>query len=106
MTREGCTYLFHWAILFEIADGYARLGRRHKALHLLQKVETEQGYELCPVTEPMLEEAIKLYRLRPDKEWGLTDCVSFVLMHQRGITEALTADAHFRQAGFVAMLLG
>jgi len=40
-----------------------------------------------------------------DKEWSLTDCISFVLMKQEGVTEALTADAHFVQAGFKALLL-
>ena len=46
-----------------------------------------------------------LYRARPDKEWGLTDCVSFTVMTDRGLTEALTTDDHFRQAGFRALLL-
>ncbi len=48
---------------------------------------------------------MSLYRARLDKDWGLTDCVTFVLMKQEGITEALTADVHFRQAGFTALLL-
>ena len=42
--------------------------------------------------------------MNPDKEWPLTDCVSFVVMKERGITEALTGDRHFEQAGFVALL--
>ena len=46
-----------------------------------------------------------MYRARTDKEWGLTDCISFVLMKNEGISEALTADIHFRQAGFTAILL-
>jgi len=46
-----------------------------------------------------------LYRQHRDKSWGLTDCVSFVLMRQEGIAETLTADVHFRQAGFKALLL-
>jgi uncharacterized protein len=97
--------LFHWGILLEIADGYARLSRRAKGLQLLSKFENEEGYRLCPITEPLLQESLDLYRSRPDKEWGLTDCLSFALMRQEGITEALTADVHFRQAGFKALLL-
>ena len=47
---------------------------------------------------------MQLYRERPDKEWGLTDCISFVVMQERGISAALTADEHFQQAGFRALM--
>jgi predicted nucleic acid-binding protein len=32
------------------------------------------------------------------------DCTSFDLMQERAVTEALSADHHFEQAGFVALL--
>jgi hypothetical protein len=51
-----------------------------------------------------MERGLDLYRSRPDKDWPLTDCISFVVMAQRGITEALTGDHHFRQAGFTPLL--
>lgn len=47
---------------------------------------------------------MQLYTQRPDKDWSLTDCISFVVMKQHGLTEALTADRHFEQAGFKALL--
>ena len=97
--------LFHWGILLELADGYSRLSRRAKGLQLLAKFEEEDSYRLSPITDALLKDALDLYRARADKDWGLTDCVSFVLMKQEGITEALTADVHFRQAGFTALLL-
>ena len=46
----------------------------------------------------------QLYRERADKEWPLTDCISFVVMQEHGLAEALTADHHFEQAGFKALL--
>jgi len=46
----------------------------------------------------------RMYQRRPDKNWSLTDCISFVVMQDHGITEALTGDHHFEQAGFVALL--
>ncbi|NCO53669.1 MAG: type II toxin-antitoxin system VapC family toxin [Deltaproteobacteria bacterium] len=44
------------------------------------------------------------FQERPDKEWGLTDCVSFVIMTERKISAALTTDVHFEQAGFQVLL--
>ena len=105
LLEQNAVLLLHWGILLEIADGYARVGRRERGLQLLAKLEEEEGYHLCPITELLLREALRLYRARPDKDWGLTDCVSFELMKQEGVTEVLTADAHFRQAGFIALLL-
>jgi predicted nucleic acid-binding protein len=92
-------------ILLEIGDGYARLGRRRKANDLLQRFQSEDRYHVEPLTESLLDEGMEIYLSRSDKEWGLTDCVSFALMRARGLSEALTVDVHFRQAGFTALLL-
>ena len=105
LLREGCVLLLHWGIVLEIGDGYARLDRRAKGARLLGKLQAEEGYHVHPLTESLMQDALELYRSREDKGWGLTDCVSFVLMQQRGVNEALTADTHFRQAGFAALLL-
>jgi uncharacterized protein len=45
------------------------------------------------------------YRNRKDKAWGLTDCISFVVMQDQNLTVALTADRHSVQADFRALLL-
>ncbi len=105
LLRERALSLLHWGVLLEIADGYARLDRRGKGLELLEKIETEDRYLVYPLTDSLFQQALSLCRSRADKEWGLTDCVSFALMKQEGITEALTADIHFRQAGYTALLL-
>jgi len=55
--------------------------------------------------EELFDQAVTLYAARMDKEWGVTDCISFVVMQERGLTAALTTDAHFQQAGFQALLL-
>lgn len=57
-----------------------------------------------PCSDQLLQEGIDLYDQRPDKDWSLTDCISFVVMRKQSITEALTGDHHFEQAGFVALL--
>jgi predicted nucleic acid-binding protein len=46
-----------------------------------------------------------LFAARPDKAWSLTDCISFAVMRERGLSEALTGDHHFEQAGFRALFV-
>jgi uncharacterized protein len=48
--------------------------------------------------------ASKLFAERSDKGWSLTDCISIALMQERGLTQALTTDRHFEQAGFNVLL--
>ncbi len=104
LIADGAVLVVHWGILLEIGDGYARLGRRHKGLDILSRLMNEPGYAVVPISAALLSAATDLYGQRPDKEWGLTDCVSFTLMRERNITQAVTADQHFVQAGFRALL--
>jgi predicted nucleic acid-binding protein len=55
-------FLLHWGILLEIGDGYARIGRRAKALRLFEKFENEEGYRVHPIDESLLEAALAMYR--------------------------------------------
>jgi predicted nucleic acid-binding protein len=72
-------------------------------VRLLDSLETDPRVEIIPLSEQLYTRASQLYRERPDKEWALTVCVSFVVMEDRGINEALTTDEHFQQAGFQAL---
>ena len=56
------------------------------------------------IDSTLFRRAVDLYRNRPDKKWGLTDCMSFVVMQQENLTDVLTADEHFTQAGFRALM--
>ncbi len=60
--------------------------------------------EVVPPTHEQFQRALDRYEMRPDKDWSLTDCLSFLLMEERGIADALTADHHFEQAGFRALM--
>jgi len=73
-------------------------------VQLLDALEADPTVDIVPLLEPLYARGMQLYRARPDKEWGLTDCVSFLVMQDRGLTEALTTDEHFQQAGFRALL--
>jgi predicted nucleic acid-binding protein len=73
-------------------------------ISFLKDLRTASWVEVVHI-DPALEAAAwQLWEARPDKEWSLVDCASFVLMQQRGLTEALTTDHHFEQAGLVRLL--
>jgi predicted nucleic acid-binding protein len=59
---------------------------------------------IVPTTDEVFEAGLKLYLNRSDKYWSLTDCISFEVMEREGLTEALTGDHHFEQAGFIALM--
>jgi len=93
------------AILLEIGNALSKLRYRAAAVRLLIALEADPNVEIVPLTEQIYLRALQLYQEREDKEWGLTDCISFTVMGDEGITEALTTDGHFRQAGLRALLL-
>lgn len=92
-------------ILVEIADGLAAVRFRVQAAQAIAALQASPLVEIIPASSKLFTSALELYRSRPDKDWGLTDCASFVVMHERAISEALTTDERFRQAGFRALLL-
>jgi uncharacterized protein len=77
---------------------------RPKAHALLGVVRGAPGYEVVPAGSELFERGLQLHAQRLDKEWSLTDCISFVVMADRGIFRALSHDHHFEQAGFEALL--
>ena len=93
-----------WAVLLEIGNALSRIQYRQAALQLLSLLQHDASVEIVPLSGPLLQRAVTLYEERPDKEWGLTDCISFLIMEERNIRDALTADEHFKQAGFRPLL--
>ncbi len=103
---QGTRIVTTRAVLLEIGNALSRQRYRDAASQLLEALEHDPQVERVPLTDEIYQEALELFRSRPDKEWGMIDCVSFVVMNQRGLTEALTTDEHFEQAGFRALLRG
>lgn len=91
-------------ILVEIADGLAAIRFRTQAAQVIAALQSSPFVEVVAVSSESLNLALELYSQRGDKEWGLTDCVSFLVMRERGLLESLTVDTHFQQAGFRALL--
>lgn len=71
---------------------------------LVESLKADQNIKIASAAECPFDAAFAFHKVRPDKQWGLTDCSSFLLMQQRGIADALTHDNHFRQAGFNLLL--
>ena len=97
-------YLTTEAVLIEIGNAFSRAKWRTMGVGALHYVRHSAHFEIVPVDSALLERAMALYCARIDKEWGLTDCISFVVMRERGLSEVLTTDRHFEQAGFVNVL--
>ena len=92
------------AVLLEIGNALSKQRSRQAAIALLIALEIDPLVEIVSLSEQLYSRALQLYRERLDKEWGLTDCISFIAMRDRGIVEALTTDEHFQQAGFCALM--
>lgn len=92
-------------VLTEVLNalGKSEPGRK-KAIDLVQSLKADANVEIVPNAECPFDPAFEFYKKRPDKEWGHTDCSSFIIMQNHGISHALTHDHHFAQAGFVILL--
>ena len=94
------------AILTEVADALCLPSTRQWAVDAIDDLRKDPNVTCLPLDAKLFERAFDLYRQRADKEWSLTDCVSFVVMKDLSLVDALTADVHFEQAGFRALLRG
>jgi predicted nucleic acid-binding protein len=94
----------HRAILIEIGNAFASY-KRDTAIRFIDRAFATPNIRVVTVDRGLLKRSLDLYRKRNDKAWGLTDCISFVVMLENRLTDAATADRHFVQAGFNALLL-
>lgn len=100
---EGLPLLTTDAVLIEIGNALSRQFRS-EAVGIINRFLTSDDIEIVRTTPDILASALTLYETHDDKSWGMTDCISFVVMRQAGIQDVLTHDQHFTQAGFHALL--
>jgi predicted nucleic acid-binding protein len=95
-------------VLTEVLNAFAGRGEllRKACCSLVESIRNNMTSEIVPMTSIGFDEGLERYEQRSDKTWGLTDCASFVIMEQRKIKVALSADRDFKQAGFKALLIG
>jgi predicted nucleic acid-binding protein len=90
-------------VLTELTDGLASSRHRKMFVQTRQELLADADALIIAFEKQLYDEGIQLYHQRADKQWSLTDCISFVVMKRESITDALTGDHHFEQAGFVAL---
>jgi uncharacterized protein len=91
-------------VLVEVGNFFCCGNARAVFQKMVENLRAADDIEIVPASADLFHQGYALFTDRPDKEWSLTDCISFVVMKERGITRALTADHHFEQAGFTALL--
>ena len=91
-------------ILAEFADALAESSSRRLVPQFIRALEQDPKVRIVRAGSELFQRGLRLYEERPDKEWSLTDCLSFVVMKDENLREALTGDQHFEQAGFIALL--
>lgn len=105
LDKEKPLILTTQLILVEVGNGLSAIRFRQQAVAVIRLLRNSGHVEVVEVAPDTFERALELYENRVDKDWGLTDCFSFVTMTSKGIIDALSTDDHFRQAGFNALLL-
>ncbi len=91
-------------VLLELADAMHMPYERTVAASFIADLRVAVNTRIVPASEELLERGFALYASRPDKAWSLTDCLSFVVMADERLTQALTGDHHFTQAGYEALM--
>lgn len=92
-------------VLLETANALARPTWRSHGRDLIDHISHRSDVSIVDLSPKLWHRGWELYRNRSDKSWSLTDCISFIVMQDAGLVDSLTADEHFRQAGFRAVLL-
>ena len=104
LIASGVQLLTTSLVLVELGDGLSRIQHRPLAIDIFDRLRSSRRVSIVHATPDHTERGWQLFRQRRDKEWGVTDCVSMVLMREYGMTEVFSFDHHFEQAGFVVLL--
>lgn len=90
-------------VLVEVLDAMSSPRHRSRAVAFVRDL-VGTGRVDIEGSEVHFDAGLSLFEKRPDKEWSLTDCISFAVMKRRRLSDALTGDHHFMQAGFKALM--
>jgi hypothetical protein len=105
LVKSAVEVLITEAVLIEVGNSLCSRRKRQDAVQFINTCYEGGEVEVVTVSTGLLRRALDFYQQHQDKDWGLTDCISFVVMNDRGIQVAVTADSDFVQAGFRALML-
>lgn len=91
------------AIFMEVGNALSAYNP-HKVSAFIKQCYLTDNISIINITPQLFQEGLNLYESRQDKTWGLVDCLSFIVMEQQNLIDAVTSDIHFIQAGFSALL--
>ena len=91
-------------VLLEVANFFKQAKDRGKFGSFVQALRNDPATTIIACDSTWFQRGLDCFTARLDKEWSLTDCISFVIMETQGLNEAVTADHHFEQAGFKLLL--
>ena len=91
------------AVFLEVGNALSN-NYKNEAVELMESFLEYDDVEVIRLNPDLFDEALSLYKKHEDKSWGLVDCISFVVMKRYEVTQALTFDRHFIQAGFQALM--
>jgi hypothetical protein len=99
---SGSIVTTEW-VLLEFADAFSLSSVKPFAIEAIKRIHRLSMFLIVGFDPAVYQAGLDLYETTSDKDWSLTDCLSFAVMSERGLSEALTADHHFEQAGFRAV---
>ncbi len=106
LKQQNVTLVTTEFVLLEVADALCKTNFRQKTYAYINGIKRATDVvKVVPLEQSLLDKGWAIYCQYSDKDWGLTDCISFVVMRQEGITEAFTSDRHFEQAGFTKLMV-
>ncbi len=91
-------------VLIELGDGLARIQHRKLAAQIRERLLAADRVEIVQTTLFQEQQGWLLYQSRADKTWGVTDCISMIVMQEHGIESVFSADRDFEQAGYKLLL--
>ena len=104
LLRDNIQFIVTDYVIVEVANSLSQIPWRPSAIQLINSIQLSENIRVVEINKEIYNEAWGLYSNRTDKEWGLTDCASFVVMKRYAITVAFTNDHHFEQMGYNILL--